>query len=70
MAYNGWKNWDTWEAHNFLTGYETPYFYVRELARATDATLKQFEQEAKQFVPSSVNRRKVDWNEIREAFRG
>ena len=60
MKVNGWINWDTWEANNWLTNDETVY---KALSMCTDyhgvsGIFEVF------FSDTELNISKVNWEEI------
>ena len=64
--YNGWTNWDTWNAYNWLTESEGPY----NMARRTTgpAELKQLFTELFQPTVDDIDVDEVNWDEVYESF--
>jgi hypothetical protein len=64
--YNGWTNWDTWNANNWLTNDESSYKTAR---RARDG--KQVKKVFLQLFGKNkddINVNKVDWDEIHDGL--
>ena len=65
-AYNGWTNWDTWNANNWLTNDESSY---KTVSRARDG--KQVKKVFLQLFGKNkddINVNKVDWDEIHDGL--
>lgn len=74
MDYNGWKNWDTWNAQNWLTNEEYLYEMVRKCR--TSAEIEELFCECfivqTKFglkVQDDINLKEVDWDEIYDSLR-
>jgi hypothetical protein len=71
QEYNGWTNWDTWNANLWLANDEGTY---RQLCdRAADMTAEEFGAEARELLdglgnPDGIEYDNVDWEEVRQAF--
>lgn len=68
-SYNGWKNWDTWSAHLWLSD-ESPRFYhaMRMVYSAKNAELVGTGLLTSIGNPDRIDFKEVDWQEIYEAF--
>ena len=81
--YNGWRNWETWCVHLWITGEESSYGYWMDMANRYDRDRLREELEAhytealalleelpgvfRDLLGGSL--REVDWQEIAEALR-
>lgn len=68
-TYNGWTNWDTWNANLWLANTEGPY---RRLT-GWGGSVEEFAIAARQELdalgnPDGIDCDKVNWQEIYEAF--
>lgn len=72
--YNGWTNWDTWNANLWLTNDETTYRLLVQCQSANDVKRLFKEQftmiDEDGFLQTidDIDVTKVDWNEIFEAI--
>ena len=65
-TYNGWTNWDTWNANLWLNNDPSDY---RDACRATDANeLRQVFEETFGEGYDDINMDKVNWQEIYEGL--
>lgn len=60
--YNGWTNWDTWNANNWLTNDEGAY--GQAMKTKSELTLKKFFIERFGKGHDDINIKKVNWDEI------
>lgn len=69
-TYNGWANWDTWNAYNWISSYEYSYLKAihdpspQSLIKILSDTLKHHNVENN----DSIDFEKVFWTELTEAF--
>jgi hypothetical protein len=80
-SYNGWTNWDTWEANQWLCADEAPYRWMQSLIRGFDPETDDREElintladtlraEAMSWIGygPGITGSAVDWGEIAVAF--
>ena len=72
ISYHGWKNWDTWNCHLWLSNTESSCLAMCEAATTEKATAAfRFLAEHEMEIlgnPDSVDYTKVDWAEVHAAF--
>ena len=72
--YNGWANWDTWNANLHLTNDYDTYKDVMHVCRMHEAEqaipfLKEIAQHYTRVIRDGVEFPKVDWQEIYDTVR-
>jgi hypothetical protein len=72
MSYNGWRNWDTWNCHLWLSNKDGAYRTMRAWSRS-GVPLDAFIAVATGGLeamgnPDCIDYGKVDWEEVRQAF--
>lgn len=70
QKYNGWTNWDTWNANLWLNNHEVAYkAFINELTlekpRLEDLFLR-LRNEIKDFATDAITLSKINWQEIEE----
>jgi len=76
--YNGWANWETWNANLWLNNEEGTYLACREIARmnkkqgtnAIAEAIKDYWEEAHEagWKTDEMSQHRIDWYEIAESF--
>lgn len=74
-GYNGWSNWETYNAAVWPMNEESIWDWIRHLAIQDPLTAETAEEVIREFYPegtpdmdSAADYDKVDWDEIAEAF--
>lgn len=64
--YNGWTNWDTWNAYNWISSYEFSWEACKEFAKNKDF---RFQVELSGSINhDGIDPNKVNWTELQEAL--
>jgi hypothetical protein len=72
--YNGWRNWDTWNVHLWLTNEYSVYKEALHICTTLPMEhaigfLKTLARDFTNAITDGVEFPKVDWEEVYEAFR-
>lgn len=65
MAYNGWANWHTWNAYNWITSYEGTYKTAVECDSIADLKERFEWLESK----DNILLTEIDWEELFKSFQ-
>lgn len=74
-SYNGWTNWETWNAHLWMTSYESTYNYVMSRCRVIDFDAESMKKLVAELFPYGTpdmkgadDLDKIDYEELAAAF--
>ena len=68
MSYNGWSNWETWNAYNWITSFETTYKrFVNQEAICIKALIESMSYR-KRYSPDKIDIELIDYEELQEAL--
>jgi len=69
--YNGWTNWHTWNAYNWLTSDELVYIRARRIVKGPGkpiVRLRHLLVNHTEALDDGVKTRKVNWQEVIDAL--